>query len=40
VVQKRDLETNAVPLVDAVTLFRRVAPAGGDQKLANALTVV
>ena len=25
VVQKRDLETNAVPLVDAVTLFRCVA---------------
>jgi hypothetical protein len=40
VVEKRDLETNAGHLVHAVTLFRCVAPAGGGEGLANALTVV
>ena len=40
VVQKRDLETNVVELVHAVTLFRCVAPAGGGEELANALAVV
>jgi hypothetical protein len=40
VVQKRDLETNVVALVHVVTVSRRVAPAGGREELANALTVV